>query len=430
MSSETGVSTGSAPRPAREEGLTPRRAAATPARPARGRRGNDPDVPVRQSSLRAHNLALVLRHVATAAHPLSRADVAAATGLTRATVSTLVDELVRGQLVAEIGPAPRTGVGRPATGLVLSGTGPAGLGLEINVDYLAGCVVDLGGTVRHRVTEAVDQRGRDPRDVVAALGRLAVSARTAAIEQGLAIVGAAVAVPGLVRDGVVRLAPNLDWRGVPLHEMLSAALGGLPLIVDNEANLAAAGEAAASSESFLYVSGEVGIGAGIVLHGDLFRGVHGWAGELGHITVRADGPACHCGSRGCLEQYAGQEAILAAAGAPPHAGVSDVMARAGSGDQRMLAALSDAGTALGVAIAGVVNLLDIGTVVLGGSYALLTPWLAGCVEHEMSTRVLTAAWSEVCVRPSRLGSEATVVGAAGCVTRALRDDPAGWLASR
>jgi predicted NBD/HSP70 family sugar kinase len=415
----------------------------SPRSPAR----HDPDIPVRQSSLRAHNLALVLRQVAATGRPVSRADVAAATGLTRATVSTLVEELVRGQLVAEIGPAPRSGAGRPATGLMLAGSGPAGLGLEINVDYLAGCVIDLSGTVRHRVTEWVDQRGRPPADVVAALAGLAATAGDAAGEQGLEIVGAAVAVPGLVQEGLVRLAPNLGWRDVHLSKLLGPVLGDLPVSVDNEANLAALGEAA-PGESFLYVSGEVGIGAGIVLNGELFRGTHGWAGELGHVAVRPDGPACHCGSRGCLEQYAGQEAILAAGAvghgrAQPEPGfgggehaprfsatVGDAVARASAGDERMREALLAAGQALGVAVAGVVNLLDIDTVVLGGSYALLAPWLAGPVERELAARVLTASWSPVSVRASRLGTEATVVGAAGSVVRAVREDPAGWLSTR
>src|SRR2546430_808256 len=187
----------------------------------RTRTGHDPGTPVGQSSLRAHNMALVLRQVATTNRPVSRADVAAATGLARATVSTLVDELVRGRLVAEIGPAPRAGAGRPATGLVLAGTGPAGLGLEINVDYLAACVLDLAGTVRHRTTEWVDQRGRGPEEVARSLANLARGAAVAAGELGLDIVGTAVAVPGLVEGGLVRLAPNLGWRGVPLGAVLA-----------------------------------------------------------------------------------------------------------------------------------------------------------------------------------------------------------------
>ena len=122
----------------------------------------DRDAPVRQRSLRTHNLGLVLRNVFAQPGPVSRADVAAATGLTRATVSTLVDELLAGRLLAEVGAPPRTGAGRPAVGLRLAATGPAGLGLEVNVDYLAACVVDLTGTVRHRELRPGDQRGRAP----------------------------------------------------------------------------------------------------------------------------------------------------------------------------------------------------------------------------------------------------------------------------
>src|SRR6185503_13334962 len=107
------------------------------------------DLPIRQQSLREHNLGLVLRRVAGSPLPPSRADVAASTGLTKATVSSLVEELIAGRLVTELDPARRSGAGRPATGLVLrTDNGAAGLGLEINVDNLAACVVDLTGTVR------------------------------------------------------------------------------------------------------------------------------------------------------------------------------------------------------------------------------------------------------------------------------------------
>lgn len=384
--------------------------------------------PVRQASLREHNLGLVLRQVASAARPPSRADVAAVTGLTRATVSALVDDLIAGRLLTEVDPAPRVGAGRPAAGLVLSAGGPAGLGLEINIDYLAACVVDLAGVVRHHEVRRADQRPRRPDEVLAELAELAAVAQAHAERAGLVLAGAAVAVPGLVTtDGLVRLAPNLGWRDVDVAGHPS--LAGLPVTVDNEANLAALGELHAGPPgpaSFLYVSGEIGIGAGIVLHGALFRGARGWSGELGHVAVRPDGPDCRCGARGCLEQYAGQEAILRAAGA---AGVGDLTRRAEAADPAAREALADAGTALGVAVAGVVNLLDVDTVVLGGVYAPLAPWLCPRVEEEIGRRVLTAAWSPVAVRRSVRGGDAAAVGAAGSVVRAIRDHPARWLAA-
>lgn len=117
---------------------------------------------VRQGSLRELNLAVVLRRIATTGRPPSRAEIAADTGLTRATVSAVVDDLIAGRLVTEADPAPRTGAGRPARGLLLGDTGPAGLGLEVNVDYLAACVVDLTGAVRHHEVRRVDLRPLSP----------------------------------------------------------------------------------------------------------------------------------------------------------------------------------------------------------------------------------------------------------------------------
>jgi predicted NBD/HSP70 family sugar kinase len=380
--------------------------------------------PVRQSSVRAHNLALVLRTVANSADPISRASVAGATGLTRATVSALVDDLVTGALLTEHDPAPRTGAGRPAVGLAVAPDGPAGLGLEINVDYRGACVVDLAGTVRHRLVELGDQRLEDPRTTLAALGRLATRARALAEADGSTIAGAALAVPGLVAaGGVVRVAPNLGWQDVTVGDLPD----GLALTVDNEANLAALGELDLGElpRDFVYISGEIGIGAGIVLDGALYRGSRGWSGEIGHIPINPDGPACRCGARGCLEQYAGQEAVLRAASAGT---VAELASAAATGRSAALTALAAAGTALGMAVATVVNLLDVRTIVLGGSYASLLPWLRDGIAAEAGRRVLTAAWSPVQLRAATLGPDAAMLGAAGSVLRTVLDDPAAWLA--
>jgi predicted NBD/HSP70 family sugar kinase len=392
--------------------------------------------PVRQRTLREHHLALVLRYVAGQPGPVTRADLAAATGLTRATVSGLVDDLVAGGLVSEVDPLPRTGAGRPAAGLALATTGPAGLGLEINVDYLAAGVLDLTGATRVLRIRHRDQRGRRPSRVLADLARLATEASAEAEREGLRVAGICVGVPGLVNgDGVVRVAPNLDWRDVEVAAALRDTLTDpVPLGVDNEANLAALAELHAQPDprpSFVYISGEIGVGAGLVLEGRLLRGPRGYGGELGHVTISPDGPPCRCGARGCLEAYTNQEALLRAAGLASTVDDVEPLVRlrelAAAGDVAALRALAEVGTALGVAAADVVNLVDVDTVVLGGIFAPLTPWLSGPVSREVAARTVTSAWAPVTVRAAALGTTATVVGAAGSVVRAIRDSPAAWL---
>ncbi len=385
------------------------------------------DVPVRQQSLREHNLALVLRLVAASPAPISRASIATATGLTRATVSTIVDELIAGDLVGFAGDSrsdeSRSGAGRPAVGVTLAGTRPAGLGMEVNVDYLATCVIDLAGQVRHRELVRSDQRGKSPSAAWEALTGPASRALRAAAAQGLTVAGGAVALPGLIEDSIVHIAPNLGWHRVRLPQRI----GELAVGFGNEANLAAFGELhACDLSSFIYVSGEIGIGAGIVVASELFAGTRGWAGELGHVTVDPVGKPCRCGSQGCLEQYAGEDAIREAAGLPDAA---QLLERAITGDDATLTALSRAGQALGVALSSTVNLLDLPAVVLGGHFAPLADWLRPPIEAELRQRVLTARWASPLIRPSVLGADATVIGAARTVTQAIINDPASYLAS-
>ncbi len=300
--------------------------------------------------MRRLNLSLVLTTVA--AHgPLSRAGVAARTGLTRAAVSSLVDELMAGGLLDEAGPAERSGrAGRPGTALQLSRTGPAGLGLEVGVEHIAGCVVDLRGQVRAEERAECPNRGRSAVDVMPELAALAGRLVDRAEAEGLRPVGTALAVPGLTdgSSGTVEHAPNLGWRRAPVGELLAKllpeSLRERPLTVENEANLGALAElwagGGAGLDDFVHVSAEGGIGAALVVDGRLLRGARGFAGELGHVPVYPRGPVCACGAHGCLEQYAGEAAVLAGAGieVPADASLDRVRLlaeRAGAGDRRV-----------------------------------------------------------------------------------------------
>ncbi|MFF0109743.1 ROK family protein [Streptomyces hirsutus] len=380
-------------------------------------------LPDTQQGMRRRNLSRVM-HTVSAEGSLSRAAVASRIGLTRAAVSTLVDELVRSGLLEELGPERPGRVGRPGSALAVSGGGPAGIGAEVGVDHLAVCAVDLRGEVRTRAVRHVPNRGRSPGSVSEELTSLLLRVVGAIEDEGLWPAGLAVAVPGLVaRDArtVVR-APNLGWHDTDLGALLPARF---PLTVANEANCGALAElwlGKGTPRDFLHVSAEIGIGAAVVVEGRLLLGNRGFAGELGHVPVRPDGPECACGGRGCLEQYAGEEAVLRAAGLEPGEDRVGLLAgRAEQGDPAVRRALHDAGTALGIALTGAVNLLDPEGVVLGGALSGLAPWLLPSLRSELARRTAGPACP---VSVSALGPEGPLLGAAHSVVRGVLDDPA------
>ncbi|GAA3142410.1 ROK family protein [Planomonospora alba] len=402
---------------------------------------------VRHDSMRARNLGVVLAEVRRSG-PVTRAALAEITGLTKTTVSKLVADLLEAGMVAETGAASRGERGRPGTALALSGERVAALGLEVNVDYLSACVVDLTLSVRLRRTQAVDNRAASPVETLDNVRRLAREAVDEARSLGLVIAGSTLAVPGPVDDGLVHSAPNLGWRDVRVGDLLDdllappappvrggpspqdpAATAPPPLLtVDNEANLAALGELwfGSGRRDFLHVSGEIGVGAGLVVDGALFRGAHGLAGELGHVIVSPDGPPCRCGGRGCLEQYAGQEALLRAAGAGT---VEELVGRLRGGDIAALAACERAGHALGLALTSAVHLFDPGTIVLGGVFAPLFPWISGPVRETTAARLTAIRDAVPELAVSRLGADAATLGAAGQVIHRIVADPVAHLAA-
>src|SRR6476661_266846 len=355
---------------------------------------------IRQANLREHNLGLVLRLIIDAPVPVSRADIAVATGLTRATVSSLADRLIVAALVSELPPVMSQKAGRPAVPLIAARGTLAAVGMEVNVDYLGVRVVDLSGTVLAQHVESANFRGSDPVEVMGRLSQLYCEV-TDPLGAEIRMAGSCLAIPGLVdkRIGPVRLAPNLGWRDVDVVGEFHShpATGDVPIRLDNEATLGARAEADAlrpgGGMSFLYLSGEVGIGGALVVDGTVFGGRHGWSGEIGHTVVDPTGPRCRCGALGCLEQYAGKDALMLAAAMDLELPVEALIDAAESGNDAALAALASGAAALGTALANAVNLVDVETVVLGGIYAPLAPFLIPGIHEVLQTRVLSAPWS-------------------------------------
>ncbi|MFC4016075.1 ROK family protein [Nonomuraea purpurea] len=373
------------------------------------------------ADVRATNLAVVLRFVREHA-PCSRADIAASTGLNKATVSSLVADLIDRRLVRETG-LTENRVGRPATMLVLDGSPYAAIGVEINVDHVSAVATGLAGerllTWRRAFTggESVSQG-------VAGVGAIIRRVVNRMAKEERQVLGLAVAVPGLIDvQGTVRIAPNLGWREADLGGDLAKALRdpGFPVQVDNDANLAALAEqrfgAHAGASDLVYLTGEIGVGAGIILDGRLRRGGLGYSGEIGHVQLDPDGPACHCGRRGCLEAMAGIGAVLGKDPSPAEIQVEieETVRLARAGDAGTLAAIESAGRNLGKGVSILVNLLNPEVVILGGHYVALAPWLLPPVHAELGHRVIAAQAGGCQVVASTLGHDAAALGGAARV---------------
>jgi predicted NBD/HSP70 family sugar kinase len=382
---------------------------------------------------------VVLRHLRDAG-PRSRARIAPDTGLNKATVSSLVAELVERGLVG-VGAADRAGaVGRPGPTVDLDGRAVCGIGVELDVGHVAVLVLDLRGEVllEHRVPVDVAACGSERAlDEVAALVRTAVAAAAAT---GAVPVGATVAVPGLVDDdGVVPVAPNIGWRGVAVRAGLRARLPDLPLpAVENDANLAAIAECVLGPEArtpdLVRLTGGVGVGSGVIVAGRLLRGSSGLSGEVGHFPSGGHDRPCGCGRRGCWEAVVGLGALLRAAadgdrdplrdpGRDPGDRLDELVARAAAGDPRTVRALTDVGTALGTGAAIMINLLNPRVLVLGGYFADVGPFLLEPFTRELHARVLAPDLAGGRVALSGLGVTAAARGGALVALEPVFDDP-------
>jgi predicted NBD/HSP70 family sugar kinase len=360
--------------------------------------------------MRVANLSAVLAGVIRGA-PLSRARLVEETGLTKAAVSSLVDELIGRGWLRSAGELSE-GVGRPQQLLEPNAEQGLLIGAEINVDYLAILVCDFACTQRRLLHEAVDVRRLGPRGAV---GRLAQMLQTTLEKLGTPaerVLGVGLAVPGVVNeDGLLLVAANLDWHRIDIGQLFEAALGEVlpvrvPIIVENEANLGAMAEhtfgSARELDNFVYLSSELGVGAGVVVDGELFRGVHGAAGEVGHITIDPDGPVCECGKRGCWQTFIAQGAF---ASLP----------------------LSEAELAhlvryLAIGLGNLVQMYNPRTVVLGGFLADAIRGAQGALENELTDWVMDDFGAALSITLSTKGQDSSIWGSVALVLR--------WLAAR
>jgi predicted NBD/HSP70 family sugar kinase len=304
----------------------------------------------------------------------------------------------------------------------------------VNADYLAVVTLDLAGQRLLSWRRSFSGLNVSPDKAVAAVAGLARRAVAKVTREGHQVLGLTVAVPGLISaDGTVRVAPNLGWHEVDLRAALTDVLRpDYPVTVDNDANLAATAEfrygAHAGTANLVYLTGEVGIGGGVIIDGRLLRGARGFTGEVGHVQLDPNGPECGCGRRGCLEALAGVAAILrrvdpttadrlGPADLAPR--IDEVVRRARARDTAVLDGLAETGAWLGHGASVLANVVNPEVIVLGGYFVPLAPWLLPPAQRELERRTLAVEAGGARVVASTLGHNAAALGGAARVLEAV-----------
>ena len=380
-----------------------------------------------QQLLKRINRMALVRCVRSLPAP-SRSELAAHTGLTKSTVGLLAQELIdEGWLRERERQRAATGsLGRRPTPLELDDERLALIGVELGVDSLTVATTTLTGRVVHSDSEAL------PDTTPEAVSRLIVQRMVAATQQvqGMRrrLLGIGLGVPGAVDEatGVVRVAPNLGWREVPLRQWLAAGLreaglGSVALHVQNEADVAALGEfefgTAPAPEPLIYLSLGIGVGAGIVLNDRLFSGAQGMAGEVGHTLLQRDGPPCSCGRRGCAEAFIGLRGIgVQASGSA--LSVDQLTHKLAAGEAAAEQAVARAGDYLGVLLQNLWMTFNPARLVLGGPTCELGEVFLGAAQRSLDRFAIDAGLSAPQVQAARYGRDAVAVGAAALVLHA------------
>lgn len=384
------------------------------------------------AEVKEHNKSRILRTISSA--PTTRIDLARTTGLSPATITALVKELMAAGLVRESEALESMGGRRPVL-LEFNPDARRAVGLSISQKRIQAAVVNLDGTILQFRERPLDSTFVDRvMEELVDLTRTVV--REAQVEWDR-VAGVGVAVPGTVDsgEGTVLLSTVMGWRELPLGRMLTQALAK-PVRVQRNGNAAALAEAyfgrSEVQTDLLYLNLSTGIGAGIVLQGSLYAGLAGRAGEAGHMVLDPNGPVCLCGNRGCLEALASGPAIAARAAEAARAGQSprllelakgepaaltarEVAQAAREGDPVAVALLEQTGRWIGLAIAGLVNLLDIRAVALGGGLSQAGEVLLQPIVKSAREAVLPFEGTPLTIWPSALWPRAGVIGAATLV---------------
>lgn len=349
--------------------------------------------------------------------PATRADLARATGLAPSTVTSLVAALVEEGVVRATDSSGPGGVGRPGQRITLGRRAGVVVGVDLGRRHLKVAVADLSHSLlaREEVSKPVDQKAVEDIELIRQQCEAALAAAEVSRDEVLAL---GMGLPGPVHTsgelGDSTILPG--WVGVRAAEALQDALG-MPVSVDNDANLGALSEskwgAGSAVRDLVYLKASTGIGAGLVIGGRLFRGAGNTAGEIGHTVIDPGGPVCRCGNRGCLEMYAGSAAILAALTPtrPEIVDLAGVVQSARQGDAGSCRVVADAGRAIGSALATLCNIVNPAQVIVGGTLGEAGELLLEPMRAAVRRGAVRSAAQDVEIVSASLGHDAELMGA-------------------
>jgi glucokinase-like ROK family protein len=377
-------------------------------------------------------LQLILIHHNEA--PLSRARLASESGLNKSTVSSLVEDLLKRNLIHETG-INSTGTGRPAMSLEINPEAGGIIGVELGVDFVAIVLTDFMGKILFRKNVAADPATSQEKTFNQAF-QLIDEAVLFCHDVGYRILGLSFAIPGTVElnEGLLIFAPNLNWHNTPIRKIFSERTG-LKVFVENDANAAAVAEhlfgVAQKLNDFIFVFAGVGLGGGLFLNGQLYRGKGGYAGEIGHTSIMAE-PfqlPCRCGNLGCWETYANQESIIwrmqSRLGDKQKAPLSISLIKkvADDGDEDAIESIAEAGTAMGIGLAALVNIFNPEKVIIGGPISVVGKYLLPSVQKSVNKYSMAEIAVQTEISLSKFGTDASLVGAAAMVVDDILRNP-------
>ncbi|MDQ0338586.1 glucokinase-like ROK family protein [Caldalkalibacillus uzonensis] len=375
-----------------------------------------------QNLVKKINKCIVLHTIQTKS-PISRSQISQATGLNKATVSSLVTELIKEHLVHEIGTGQSYG-GRKPVMLYFNQNAGYSIGIDLGVNYILGVLTDLKGHIIEKIFVSLNKQ--DYPYVINEVIKIIHKLFRQTPKSPYGIIGIGIGVPGIVnREGTILFAPNLNWRNINIKEEIKKEFD-LPVIVENDANSGAHGEhiygAGKNISNLVYVNIGIGIGTGIIIDNKLFKGATGISGEMGHQTIDLKGMKCRCGNKGCWELYASESALRKLAKQIPvfrnaeNIGIEDLIEKANQGNRDVISLFDRLGEYIGIGLINVINTFNPHLVIIGNRFSLLKNWILNPINRVLEQRLppfqreaCSVTFSELGIYSCALGSAAFAV---------------------